>query len=91
MYVLHHLGQWFAGLLEDFDEALVAFDDDDVLVGAAPVAFFDAADPEAPDVIGPACRRDRLKSAVAALGDDVLPDLWFVRGAGPLARWPTRR
>lgn len=28
MCVLHHLGRWFAGLLETFDDALVALDDD---------------------------------------------------------------
>jgi hypothetical protein len=28
MFVLHRAGQWFLGLLETFDDALVALDDD---------------------------------------------------------------
>jgi len=28
MFVLHRAGQWFAGLLQAFDDALVALDDD---------------------------------------------------------------
>ena len=28
MFVLHRAGKWFAGLLEAFDDALVALDDD---------------------------------------------------------------
>jgi len=28
MFVLHRAGQWFAGLFQAFDEALVALDDD---------------------------------------------------------------
>ena len=28
MFVLHRAGRWFAGLLEAFDDALVALDDD---------------------------------------------------------------
>jgi hypothetical protein len=28
MSVLHRAGQWFAGLFESFDDALVALDDD---------------------------------------------------------------
>jgi hypothetical protein len=28
MFVLHRAGQWFAGLFEAFDDALLALDDD---------------------------------------------------------------
>jgi len=28
MFVLHRAGQWFAGLFQAFDDALVALDDD---------------------------------------------------------------
>jgi hypothetical protein len=29
MFVLHRAGKWFASLLEAFDDALIALDDDD--------------------------------------------------------------
>ncbi len=36
MFVLQRAGEWFAGLLESFDDALVALDDDvDALRSAA--------------------------------------------------------
>ena len=34
MYVLQCAGRWFAGLLEAFDDALVALDDDDAYVNS---------------------------------------------------------
>ena len=34
MFVLHRAGRWFAGLLEAFDDALVALDDDAAAFGS---------------------------------------------------------